>query len=91
MRCTIIKFAINTHPSKLNNFVLLQYNGFDLSLNVLKLSGLDPRVKSNIAKVMSAISVLTGITELISSFIEMYICEWTIVSIVPEVETQWQL
>lgn len=59
----------------------------DLPLRVLRLPGLHPEQTSWISKLTSFTSIVTAVIVLVTSVMEMCRREWTIVSIVPEVET----
>lgn len=65
----------------------MDFKLLELPLKVLKVPGEDPFDNSLFAKICSALTLLFGILVCISSVMELNYGEWTIIAIVPVVET----
>lgn len=59
----------------------------ELPLSIMKLSGVNPSHNTIIAKTLSALALISGVTMLITAMIEMCYVEWTIITFAPAAET----
>lgn len=59
----------------------------ELPLNIMKPGGVNPSQNTWIAKILSTLALASGVVTLITSVIEMYYVEWTIVTFAPPAET----
>lgn len=59
----------------------------ELPLNVMKLSGVNPSQNTWIAKILSALALISGATTFVTAIIEMCYVERTIVTFAPAAET----